>query len=78
MGTRLTASARCFTTPTVTTDPGPNRNTICQKQYASPGYVDKTAVDGIHESEQSDSTLWGPNVADDAYRDGSPIKRLSN
>ena len=44
---------------------------IVQKQYASPEYKDKTAgIDGIHTTNGLIPLYEGPDVSDDAYRDG--------
>ena len=44
---------------------------LVEKQYASPGLEDKTAgIDGIHGSNKLVPLFEGPDVADDAYRDG--------
>lgn len=50
------------------TDP---QHYLVEKQYASPGYEDKTAgIDGIHESNDLIPLFEAPDVDDDAYRDG--------
>jgi len=44
---------------------------LVEKQYASPGLEDKTAgIDGIHGANKLVPLFEGPDVADDAYRDG--------
>lgn len=44
---------------------------LTENQYASPGYEDKKAgIDGYHASNKLIPLFEGPDVEDDAYRDG--------
>lgn len=59
------------------------QNYITSHQYASPGFEDKKAgIDGYHASNKLIPLFEGPEVEDDAYRDGltniAAIKKLKS